>query len=183
MRRLRELRRDLEYYVEQDGWVLLLAHDDDKARVHEGRKMLLRGDDTFDNRLLVDGFSILAMLPPSSVWSGELLQVAQHIIDQATPKKVDAVHHARVLEADGTMKDLRGEAHLRDALTSEFRSDHRILFRGRRSFAGHSIRQRTGGDFGAVGAAAQAGRDRRVARELAVAARLMQRFPHLPLVR
>jgi hypothetical protein len=179
--RLRALRDDLEYYVEPSGVVLLLGWDMDQPRVHEARKMMLRGDDTFDCRIMLDGFSIYAMLDAHAVWSGELLQVAQHIVDKATPKKVDEVHRARVLEADGTMTDLRGEAHLRDALTSDHRSDHRIFFRGKRSFSGSDI-GRAARQF-ATTTSAERERDRRVARELATAARLMQRFPNLPLVR
>lgn len=179
LRRLRALRGDLEYYVEPDGWILLLAWDPTAARVPEAHKMLALGLDTFDNRIMADGFSILAMCEPHAVWSGELLRCAQNIIDKATPKKVDAVHTARVLEADGTMHALRGEAHLRDALTSESRSDHRIFFRGKRSYSGASWRHRGGADFGAVDRA----RERRLAHDFATATRLMHRFPNIPIVR
>ena len=177
-RRLRALRDDLEYYVEQDGVVLLLAWDPTAPRVLEARKMMLRGDDTFDTRIMLDGFSILAMCDPHAVWSGELLRCAQNIVDKATPKLVEATHAARVLEADGTMNDLRGIAHLRDAYSSDSRSDHRILFRGKRSFSGASWRHRGGADFGAIDRA----NARRRQHDFAVAARLMQRFPNLSLL-
>ncbi len=142
--RLRALRDDLDYYTERDGWILLLAWDPSKERVHEARKMLTLGLDTFDNRIMVDGFSILAMLEPHAVWSGRLLECAQHIIDKATYRGVEKVHEERMLEADGTMTDVRGEAHMRDALTSDSRSDHRIIFRGKKSFSSSTIRRAMG---------------------------------------
>lgn len=176
LRRLRQLRGDLEYYVEQDGWILLLAWDPTKPRVREAHKMLELKLNTFDNLIMADGFSILAMLPPSAVWSGELLQVAQNIIDNATPKKVEQVHHERFLEADGTMADIRGEAHMRDALESDFRSDHRILFRGRHSVSGDS-RRRAQREV-----AEERARLRRVADEFQTAAALLRRHPNIPIL-
>lgn len=144
LRRLRWLRDDLDYYTEQDGWILLLAWDPTKERVREARKMLGLGLDTFDNRIMLEGFSILAMLEPHAVWSGRLLECAQNIIDKATYRKVEAAHDTRMREADGTMNDLRGEAHMRDALTSDSKSDHRILFRGAKSFSSSTIRRAMG---------------------------------------
>lgn len=137
LRQLRELRDDLDYYVEPDGWVLLLAWDPTKPRVHEARHLLLLGIDTLDTRLMVDGFSILDQLPPHAVWSGLLVARARQIM-QATPKLVEAAHEVRLRESDGRNADERGEAHFRDRLTSELRSDHRILFRGKKSFSGRT---------------------------------------------
>ena len=174
--RLRELRDDLEYHVEPDGWLLLLAWDPTKERVREAHKMLALGLNTFDNLIMADGFSILAMLEPSAAWNGELLTVAQNIIDKATPKKVEAVHAERMLEADGTMHELRGEAHLRDRLTSEARSDHKILFRNRRSFSTSEVRR-------ANDPSRSRAESRRAEADFLKAAELMRRFPSLPIVR
>ena len=137
LRQLRELRDDLDYYVEPDGWVLLLAWDPTKPRVHEARHLLTLGIDTLDTRLMVDGFSILDQLPPHAVWSGLLVRRARQIM-QATPKLVDAHHEVRLRESDGRAADERGEAHLRDALQGDARSDHRFFFRGKRSVSGRS---------------------------------------------
>lgn len=175
--RLRQLRDDLEYHVEPDGWLLLLAWDPTKERVREARKMVGRGLNTFDNLIMLEGFSILAMLEPSAVWNGELLKVAQNIIDKATYRGVEHAHDERMREADGTMHDLRGEAHMRDALTSDARSDHRIIFRGKTSISNSPVRRFNN----------MTGAEREVARhreqEFLKSAALMRRYPNIPIVR
>ena len=173
---LRALRDDLEYYVERDGWILLLAWEPNKPRVHEARKMLDLGLDTFDNRIMADGFSILQMLEPHAAWSGELVQVAQAIVDRASPRAVEAAHRARVAAVDGTLAEIRGEAHLRDALTSDSKSDHKIFFRGKRSFSNSDIRRAVNDP-----AAARARQQAR-AREWQLAASLVRANPNIPIL-
>jgi hypothetical protein len=179
LRQLRALRSDLDYYVEHDGWVLLLAHDPAKPRVHEARKMLALGLDTFDNRIMADGFSILQMLEPHATWSGELVRAAQSIVDQATPRAVEAAHRARVAAVDGTVSERRGEAHLRDALTGDSTSDHKIFFRGKRSFSTSTIRRALNDPVRQHAAAQQARRER----EVRTAAAMLRANPSLPILR
>ncbi len=174
--RLRQLRDDLEYYVEPDGCLLLLAWDPTKERVRKANEMIARGDNTFDNLIMRDGFSILAMLEPCAVWNGELLKVAQNIIDKATYRGVEHAHDERMREADGTMNDIRGEAHLADRLTSEFRSDHKILFRGRTSFSTSAVRR-------ANDPSRSRADSRRAEADFLKSVELMKRHPNIPIVR
>lgn len=169
---LRALRADLDYYIEADGWVLLLARDTMRASVAEGRNLLAKGIDTFDTRLMSDGFSILDQLPPQSAWNGQLVHRARQIM-RATYKAVDHAHEALLAEIDGTNAEKRADAHMLASIHGNGRFNHAVFMRGRRSVSGRlAYRPMT-----------EAERARYAAREAAVANRLLQQYPNIPILR
>lgn len=133
LRNLRAIGPDLDYYVEQNGMVLLLEHQELKERIAVGRRRLERGHNDVDAHLMAAGFAVLAFLPPHAIDSGEIYRKARRILS-ITPEEAEAMHTEAALVADGTRHQEHVHAHQLDRLHAEYRSDHAILFRHRKSF-------------------------------------------------
>lgn len=140
--RLRAMHSQFDYYVEQDGTVLLLWQDQFAERVQAGRTQLLLAKahpelflDTLDARLLEAGFSIAWEGPNHALWSGLLFIRAAEFL-RRTRKQAQDRHREELREADGTAADERAVEIMRDRIYSESKSDFAILFKGRRTVSG-----------------------------------------------
>ena len=145
---LRDLHSEFDYYVEDTvhdgGSVLLLWRDHFAPRIEEGRKQLMLAKkfpelklDTLDARLLEAGYSIAWQGPAAGLWDGRLILRAREFL-RRTMKDAQRDHKAQLLEADGTMKEIRQHEYMMDAVHADYRSDHKIFFRGKRSFSSRS---------------------------------------------
>lgn len=146
LRRLRELHSEFDYYVEQDGTVLLLWRDQFAERVQAGRTQLELAKKnpelfltTLDAHLLAAGYSIAWEGPNHALWSGLLFLRARQFL-QRTYKQAMDIHREELREADGTAADERAMAVMRDRIYSESKSDFAILFKGRRTVSGRMHR-------------------------------------------
>lgn len=132
LRALRALHRDLDYYPTPAGRVLLLQYQPGKPRIEVGRRILQRGlrsgRSNHDAHLLAQGFALFDDMSYSSLYDGSLVARAHRILN-VTEAEVEAAHAAALAEADGSAAEARYAALVRDKLESEYRSDHRILFR------------------------------------------------------
>lgn len=146
MRRLRDLHLSFDYYVEPDGTVLLLWHDQFAARVEAGRTQLLLAKkfpelklDTLEARLMEAGYSIAWEGPNHALWSGLLFVRAEEFL-RRTLKQAEQLHQDGLREADGRAHEDRSMAIMRDRIYSESKSDFAILFKGRVSVSGRLAR-------------------------------------------
>lgn len=138
LRQLRDIRWALDYFVTNQGRVLLLEYQPGKPRIADGWKRIAWGIDNDDSRLMAQGFALLDDLPGRALSNGLLVLRAKQLLHVGESDV--RFHRKRLLaEADGTAADARGEAHFRDALHSDYRSDHAILLRHRKSFLSAGI--------------------------------------------
>lgn len=148
MRPLRDLHSEFDYYVQDvvadGGTVLLLWRDAFAPRIEEGRNQLILGKkfpelklDTLEARLMEAGYSIVWEGPAAGLWDGRLVLRAREFL-RRTLKDAVQLHATQLREADGTMKEVRQHEYMMDAVHADYRSDHKIFFRGKRSFSSRS---------------------------------------------
>lgn len=140
LRRLRLFRDELDLYVMPGtGRVLLLEYQPGKERIAVGQRLLTRGlrskRPMWDAQFMAQGFALLADMSPRAIDTGELFNHAEVVLSR-TPKQVDIDHEAAVAVADGSVDQMMRAAAYSDRMKAEYKSDHHILFRHRKTFNG-----------------------------------------------
>lgn len=142
LRALRLLDPMLDGYVLPDGRVWILQLVPDRARILEGRKLLLAMKEDHDQwepayaaSLMAEGFWLLGELPfLEGTSAGAAVRLASKVLN-VTQDKLNKTMRARRSEADSSEAAERMRSVLSDRIRSSARSDWARSFRARRTFS------------------------------------------------
>jgi hypothetical protein len=142
LRALRALDPMLDGYVLPDGRVWILQLVPDRARIVEGRRLLLAMKEDHDQwepaysaSLMAEGFWLLGELPfREGTSAGAAVRLASTVLN-VTEQKLAQTMRARRSEADSSQAAVRMRDTLSDRIRSSAKSDWARSFRARRTFS------------------------------------------------
>ena len=141
LRALRHLDPMLDGYILPDGRVWILQLVPDRARIIEGRKLLVELKEDNDQRepaymasLMAEGFKLIdEMSFQEGTSAGAAVRRASEVL-HATQDEVNQAMRARRSVADSSANAVKMHATLSDRIRSSARGDWARQWRGRRTF-------------------------------------------------